>query len=93
MLLPTEAVLDANHPMSSEVKILFHEYGTQLRLEEDDSLVLNVLCGRVFEYGVEFALNESERERYKADGDTFVKDLARRVLHDPESYAERGKKC
>ena len=57
--------------------ILFHEYGTQLRLGLDNSLVLNVLCGRIGEFGVEFSLNEEERKAYRQDGDTHIQQLSR----------------
>jgi len=39
------------------MKVLFYEYGAVLRLEDDGRLALNVLCGRVGQYGVEFALD------------------------------------
>ncbi len=72
--------------------ILFHEYGTQLRAEGDE-LILNVLCGGVGQFGVEFALNEPERERYRRDGDSFIQDLAGAVRRDPNAYGSRGKFC
>jgi hypothetical protein len=75
------------------MRILFHEYGTQLRLEDDGRLVLDVLCGRVFQYGVEFSLNDSEREQYKIAGDSFIKELAQKVLNDPETFGMRGRFC
>jgi hypothetical protein len=68
--------------------ILFDEYGTQLR-QEGDELVLNVLCGRVGQYGVEFSLNDAECERYHREGDSFVRDLAGRVRQDPSVYRRR----
>ncbi len=74
-------------------RVIFHEYGTELRQEGDDSLVLNVLCGRVAEFGVEFALNESEREGYRQGGDGFLKELAANVRQDPTVFASRGKYC
>jgi len=74
-------------------KVLFHEYGTQLRLNEQDKLVLDVLCGRVSEFGVKFELNEFEREKYKTLGDTFIMDLAKKVRYDPKPYGERGRSC
>jgi hypothetical protein len=74
-------------------QVLFHEYGTQLRLNEQDKLILDVLCGRVGQYGVEFELNEFEREKYKTLGDTFIMDLAKKVQYDPKPYGERGRFC
>ena len=56
--------------MQQQERILFHEYGTQLRVAADDALILNVLCGRVGEFGVEFPLNEQEREEYRRCGET-----------------------
>ena len=72
--------------------ILFHEYGTQLRAEGDE-LILDVLCGRVGQFGVEFALNELERERYRREGDPFIQSLADAVRRDPNTYGSRGKFC
>jgi hypothetical protein len=75
------------------MRILYHEYGIQLRVEDDHRLILNVLCGRVAEYGVEFQLDELEKERYKADGDAFVKELAAKVRQEPKRYGSRGRFC
>ena len=72
--------------------ILFEEYGTQLRLEGND-VVLDVLCGRVGQFGVEFVLNEPERERYRREGDSFIKELAEDVRRNPKAYGCRGKFC
>jgi hypothetical protein len=74
-------------------RVLYHEYGIQLREDGEGRLVLNVLCGRVGQYGVEFALDEREREGYKRSGDEFIKDLAWKVAHAPEAYGERGRFC
>lgn len=74
-------------------QVLYHEFGIQLRLNDQDKLVLDVLCGRVGEYGVEFELNEFEREKYKTLGDTFIMDLAKKVRYDPKPYGERGRSC
>jgi hypothetical protein len=73
-------------------EILFHEYGTQLRLE-DNELVLDVLCGGVGQFGVEFVLNDTERDRYRHEGDSFVKELAETVRRTPNPYAKRGRFC
>ena len=69
------------------MRVIFHEYGTQHRL------VLNVLCGRVAEYGVEFALDASEQNGYRLGGDSFLKDLAAAVREDPKAFAIRGRFC
>ncbi len=75
--------------IGSHVKeVLFHEYGTQLRFE-GDKLILNVLCGRVGEFGVELVLNNSERERYRFEGDSFVKELADLIRRNPSAYTDR----
>ncbi|NNE00208.1 MAG: hypothetical protein HKN47_23050 [Pirellulaceae bacterium] len=74
-------------------RILFHEYGTQLRMENDDSLVLNVLCGTVAQYGIAFRLNNDERAQYKREGDIFIQELAKRVQQDPKRFQSRGWTC
>ncbi len=75
------------------MRILFHEYGTELRLEDNDRLILSVLCGRVAQYGVELELNESECQLYKRRGDSFVKELAEKVRQTPQAFQNRGKTC
>jgi len=73
--------------------VLYHEYGTQLRAEDDDTLLINVLCGRTLGYGIEFPLNEHERAAYKKDGDKYVQELAQEVRKAPEQFAKRGRIC
>ena len=68
--------------------ILYDEYGTQLQLEGND-LVLYVLCGRVLQFGVELVLNDSELERYKCEGDSFIKEMAEAVRQNPNNYRSR----
>jgi hypothetical protein len=77
--------------MTPPGRILFDEWGTQLRLADDDALMLNVLCGRVGLFGVEFALNEQERDSYRLRGDSFIKELSRKVRDNWEPYARRGR--
>ena len=79
--------------MQQDDRILFYEYGTQLRVTAEDAIILNVLCGRVLEFGVEFALNEQERQAYRLRGDSFIKELSRTVQDDWELYAARGRAC
>ena len=81
-------------PVSGETtpKILFQQYGTQLRLENDE-LVLNVLCGSIGQFGVEFALDAVEREAYKIRGDDYIKELDALVKEAPKSYGKRGRFC
>ena len=79
--------------MQQQERILFREYGTQLRIAANDALILNVLCGRVAEFGVEFSLNDHEREEYHRRGDAFVRELSRLVQRDWQPYAARGRTC
>ncbi|HTV47307.1 MAG TPA: hypothetical protein VMG59_02580 [Phycisphaerae bacterium] len=79
--------------MQQNNRILFQEYGTQLRLGDDDQLILNVLCGRIGEFGVEFSLNSAEREEYKKRGDIFIQELSRKVQHNWQPYIARGRTC
>ncbi len=74
-------------------RILFHEYGMQLRTGEGDALIFNVLCGRVGQYGVEFQLNAEERDGYKREGDAFLRKLDLAVRENPKSYGLRGRFC
>jgi hypothetical protein len=77
----------------TEPVVLFFEYGTRLILGPNDSLVLNVLCGRVGQYGVEFALNAEEVASYKAGGDSFLRTLSANVQANPNAFAQRGRLC
>ncbi|MEN6449130.1 MAG: hypothetical protein ABFC96_01440 [Thermoguttaceae bacterium] len=77
--------------MKGHVKeVLFGDSGSFLRLD-GDKLILNVLCGRAGQWGVEFALNDSEREQYKRQGDSFIKELAEAVYRNPSAYKSRAK--
>ena len=77
--------------MAAAARILFQEYGTILRVEPDDSLLLDVLCGGIGQYGVEFRLNSSEQENYKRQGDEYIQELAWRVRRNPRAYIECGR--
>ncbi len=79
--------------MREKQEILFHEYGTELRQTPDGSLVLNVLCGRVGQYGIEFVLNGVEEQEYRRVGDDFVRALSHAVQQTPSEYESRGRKC
>lgn len=74
-------------------RVLFKRYGLALRLGQNDSLLLNVLCGTVGQYGVEFPLNAKERERYKREGDSYLDELERKVLANPKAFIMRGRSC
>jgi hypothetical protein len=58
--------------MSLPERILFYQYGTTLWLADDDSLLLDVLVGRVGQWGVTFALNDQERAEYRQRGNDFI---------------------
>jgi hypothetical protein len=79
--------------MQQNERILFNEYGTQLRYGDDDRFILNVLCGRVGQFGVEFQLNEVESAEYRKRGDSFVQELAKNVRENWEPCAARGRTC
>ena len=72
-------------------RVLFHEYGTQLRESDGKQLILSVLCGRVAQFGVEFSLNDDERKEYRARGDAFIVELSKKVQEQSGLYAERGR--
>lgn len=75
------------------MRVLFEEYGTQLVEAAGGRLVLNVLCGGIAQFGVEFTLNDEEAAAYRAQGDAYVQNLAYRVTRSPESFAARGRYC
>lgn len=77
--------------MHEHHRIVFREYGTELRAETDGSLVLDVLCGSVGQFGVEFALNTDERSEYQRRGDVFIRELSQTVRLDWEAFVARGR--
>jgi hypothetical protein len=74
-------------------QIIHHEYGAQLSALDDDTLLLNVMCGGVGQYGVEFILNQQEYEQYKQSGDAFLRTLIENVRRYPKNYIARGRTC
>ena len=72
-------------------RIVYEDGATLLRQRRDGTLVLGVLCGRVGQFGVEFELNELERDEYRIRGEEFVKSLAQAVKADPEAFLARGR--
>ncbi len=73
--------------------VLFREYGVELRATPTGSLVLNVLCGRVGQFGVEFPLNHDERIEYQNRGNAFIEELSRTVQANSEPFVQRGRAC
>ena len=71
-------------------RIRFHEYGTQLRTDDDDRLILNVMCGRVAAFTMEIVLNDSECAEYRRGGDSYIQILARCILEKPGDYQSRN---
>ncbi len=67
------------------------EYGVLLR-DEGGELVLSVLCGGIGMFDVVFTLNDTERQRYEEEGDSFIQDLAAKVRWRPQDYAARHRK-
>ncbi len=71
-------------------QVLYHEYGTQLRRTVDGLYILNVLCGRIVEYGVEIALTADEITSYLDDGgDCFIHNLGEDIYSYPEAFKSR----
>jgi hypothetical protein len=76
--------------IGNDEKSTFAEYGTQLRIEDDDRLVLNVLYGTIGLYGVDFTLKTTETKGHRRSGDAFTKELAIKVLPDPKKFRSRN---
>jgi hypothetical protein len=71
-------------------EILYHEYGTQLRRTSIGEYVLNVLCGRVGQYGVEIVLSPEEVETYRSrNGDIFIHNLGEDIYDNPDAFQKR----
>lgn len=87
----TSRYSDSGDPGAKMHRVLFDQYGTTLWLTERDELYLNVLCGRVGQYGVEFRLNEAERAEYRRRGDAYIRELDEAVQREPAIYAARGR--
>lgn len=82
---------DERMPLRSDgAEVLYHEYGVQLRRTINGEYILNVLCGRVGQYGVEIALTQLEIDKYgDDDGDTFIHNLGEDVHNDSNAFASR----
>lgn len=71
-------------------EVLYHEYGTQLRRTVDGMYILNVLCGRVGQYGVEIALTMDEITSYHGDtGDCFIHNLGEDIYSNLDAFKSR----
>lgn len=72
-------------------EVLYHEYGTQLRRTFDGLYILNVLCGRVAQYGVKIALTTEEITRYHDNdcGDCFIHNLGEDIYNNPDAFKSR----
>lgn len=65
-------------------EVLYQEYGVQLRRTVSGDYLLDVLCGRVGQFGVEIALTAEEITRYRSDdGDTFIHNLGEDIYIIP----------
>lgn len=76
-------------PACDNGNVTYHEYGTQLRKSNSGEYVLDVLCGRVGQYSVEFSLNQEEINNYISKGDQYIHDLGIEVTDNPELYSSR----
>lgn len=74
-------------------RVIFDQYGTTLWATETDELLINVLYGRVGQWGVNFYLNAAERQEYLRRGDNFIRELDQAVQREPAKYAARGWTC
>ncbi len=72
------------------MKELLINHEQMYRLVDDGKgLILEVVAGGIAMYWVRVRLNAEERERFDQEGASFIEELARKILHDPPSYAER----
>ncbi len=83
---------DSMPPACDGGEVLYHAYGAQLRRSPAGDYVLNVLCGRIAQYGLELVLTPAEVSRYQGDsGDEFIHDLGEDVYHDPDAFRSRSR--
>ena len=71
------------------MKVLAEESWTWMLFEHEGALMLSVLCGSIGLYTIEFTLSQEERGLFQEQGEPFVKQLARQVSWQPESFRER----
>jgi hypothetical protein len=65
-------------------------------VQTDDGLVFRVVCGRVGLYEFEVRLTAAEEARYRAEGESFLRELAvavrrKRDEHDRIAKARRSR--
>ena len=53
--------------------------------DDDGVLILNVLCGSVGLFELNYILDMNEIENYKTRGVDYIRELARRVNHNPKN--------
>lgn len=57
--------------------------------QENEDYFLEVICGTVAIYTICFKLDEDEKSRFLAEGESYLDQLAWRVRDWPEEYLKR----
>jgi hypothetical protein len=74
--------------MTEKELLVDHERWYTL-LEDENGLLLAVVCGGVAMFEVRIRLTEGEAESYRKQGKPYLDDLARSVAYAPDRYRER----
>lgn len=61
----------------------------RLEKDEQDNLILSVLCGGIAMYEAKLCLNSEEKERYQQEGAEFIEEMAFDISNGSSEYKER----
>lgn len=57
--------------------------------QSEEDYILDVVCGTVAIYTIEFKLDETEKAGFEAEGERYLDHLAWKVRDYPEEYIKR----
>lgn len=55
--------------------------------ENQNDLILSVVCGNVLMYDIEIKLNNEQKTKYLNEGESFLNTLAEQVRYNPEKFS------
>jgi hypothetical protein len=60
-------------------------------IKKDNEYILNVVCGSVGLFEVEYKLSELDIDNYLNQGKDFIEDLAHKVRFEPDKFVNRNR--
>lgn len=56
--------------------------------EDNNELILSVVCGTILVYDVEIKLTEEQKNMFKKEGQKYIDVLSEEIRYSPEKYAD-----